>query len=1047
MTSSATIAELQAELGAAQARIAELEHSLHVMQGAPGERMEHALLEAVPDLVFRMDRQGVFRDYKADVRDLYIQSGSSIVGLSCRDTLPHAVADLVEGAITAALQTRRLQVFEYSLEIPGLGLREYEARMVPSGPDEVLTVVRDVTERKLIEQGLQASEEKYRALFEAAGDGIAIFDTAGHFVDANAQFCALLDRPRAEVVGAALSTAIVDATDELIARVRPILAREGRVTLEGELRRRDGSLVPIETTLTRMPGDLRLIVVRSTAERKRAETALRQSEEKFARLFHSSPVAMILSRKSTGEMLAVNEGFTALTGYSAEEAIGHTTIALGILTPEGRAEQMGRLQEGRLQNFEVEVNDRSGATKICLIALDTLELAGETCLLVSVLDITERKRSEVALRQSEELYHSLIESMESVIATVDAEGRYLYMNDVAAAMLGGKAEDLIGKTLFDVFPPPVAASQMASIRQVMHENRGAVYENPSMLGGVPHWFRTAIQPLHDDQGAVVGALINATSIHELKVAQQELQELNKTLEARVAERSAEVQDLYDNAPVGYHTVDANGCFTHVNQTALNWLGYTREELIGRPGSDILTAAGQATLAATLGELVQKGYLPDVEFEVIRKNGTTLPVLAHGLVIYDQDGHMHSVRTTLFDATERKRAEEATQRAVKEMARALQMRGEFLANMSHELRTPLSGILMLSEVLDAGIYGPLTDRQRDAIGKIADSGNHLLELINDVLDLSKLDAEQLQLEFQSVNVDETCAASLALVREFAHKKTIALRYSSPDPALVIEADGRRLKQMVVNLLSNAVKFTPEGGSVQLRVALDDERQELRITVQDSGIGIAAEDLPRLFQPFTQLDAGLARQHEGTGLGLALVRNLAVQHGGRAIAESAGRGQGSCFTIILPLRRGQRPEPAADRGQAGREAEMPPLQLRRKVLVAEDNEVNIDVLTTYFQTRGYVAVVARTGIEAVERAVAEKPDLILMDVQMPGLDGLEAIRRLRQDPAFAATPIIAVTALAMTGDRERCLAAGASDYLSKPLSLKALEAMMVDLLQAA
>jgi CheY-like chemotaxis protein/anti-sigma regulatory factor (Ser/Thr protein kinase) len=255
-------------------------------------------------------------------------------------------------------------------------------------------------------------------------------------------------------------------------------------------------------------------------------------------------------------------------------------------------------------------------------------------------------------------------------------------------------------------------------------------------------------------------------------------------------------------------------------------------------------------------------------------------------------------------------------------------------------------------------------------------------------------------------------------------------------------------MLVNLLSNAVKFTPSGGKVSLEVELRPELSAVHFIVRDTGIGISVADLERLFQPFTQLDSRLNRQHEGAGLGLALVQCLVTLHGGSITVESEV-GQGSSFTIALPYRP---VAPAA--AITGVQAQPAPVASPRlgpapapaRILLAEDNEVNLEVVYDYLRGMGYQVVIARTGREAIEQAVAIRPDVILMDIQMPEMDGLEAIRRLRAWPGFAATPIIALTALAMAGDRERCLAAGASEYLSKPVSLRGLDELLQRLLQA-
>jgi PAS domain S-box-containing protein len=385
----------------------------------------------------------------------------------------------------------------------------------------------------------------------------------------------------------------------------------------------------------------------------------------------------------------------------------------------------------------------------------------------------------------------------------------------------------------------------------------------------------------------------------LKRAEQDLRELNRTLEERVRERTAEVQDLYDNAPTGYHSLDADGRFIQINQTELDQLGYTRAEVIGRPFTDFVTAAGKAKFEAGYGGFTQRGLAHDVEFEMVRKDGTTFCAVVSARAVYDAAGAFVMSRSTVFDITARKRAEDALRLANVEMERAVRLKDEFLANMSHELRTPLTGILALGENLQEQIYGPLNERQLKTLRYIENSGRHLLALINDLLDLSKIEAGRFELELEPLVVEDVCQASLLFVREMAHKKNIGLAYVNGHGRAAMVADARRLKQMLVNLLSNAVKFTPEGGHVSLQVTLEPQARQIVFAVEDSGIGIPAGDMSKLFQPFTQLDSTLARQYEGTGLGLALVKRLAGQHGGTVEVTSAGvPGQGSCFRILLP-----------------------------------------------------------------------------------------------------------------------------------------------------
>ncbi len=521
----------------------------------------------------------------------------------------------------------------------------------------------------------------------------------------------------------------------------------------------------------------------------------------------------------------------------------------------------------------------------------------------------------------------------------------------------------------------------------------------------------------------------------------------------------------------------------------------------------------------------------------------------------------------------RRVEERTadlSRANVQLARAVRAKDEFLANMSHELRTPLNAILALSEGLLEQVRGPLNQRQQTSIHNIEASGRHLLALINDILDLSKVEAGRMDLLIEAVSIADICEASLIFVKETANKKKLRLTCELNNPSARVEADPRRLKQMLVNLLSNAVKFTEPGGEVNLRVNADAEAGVVRFAVQDTGIGMTADGINQLFQPFAQLDSSLSRQHEGTGLGLALVRRLAELHGGSVTVDSEP-GKGSCFTIALPY-SAQRAEntalsvapsasaslsadtprsalvvedseSAADQlarylqeinihavihsrgedaleqaialqpdvifldlllpdqtgwsvlaqlkanaatrdipviiasvvdermkglatgaadylvkpisretlhktlglvpiqGEIARAAMIiaPAIEPAHKdvsILLAEDNEINILAIGDYLHDKGHHLLIARNGQEALSLAEEARPDLILTDIQMPVMDGLELIRRLRAHPDFAAVPIIALTALAMPGDRERCLAAGANEYMTKPVSLKEL-----------
>ncbi len=381
----------------------------------------------------------------------------------------------------------------------------------------------------------------------------------------------------------------------------------------------------------------------------------------------------------------------------------------------------------------------------------------------------------------------------------------------------------------------------------------------------------------------------------------------------------------------------------------------------------------------------------------------------------------------------------------ELAKIAKSKDEFLASMSHELRTPLSAILGNTEMLREKILGSISERQDDSLRMIESSGTHLLSLINDILDLAKVGAGNLVLEIRPTFVKDVVLSSLEMVRPTAQRKRLNV-FVDLDPSVkVLNVDPRRFKQILVNLVTNAVKFTPDDGKVGVKVVGDADNQVARFMVWDTGIGIAQEDLDKLFKPFSQLDSKLSRRYEGTGLGLSLAYHMVELHGGN-IKVTSQLEKGSLFTVTVPWT----PEPIVTKSAPTPVKENPspkrpeqiatPLESQPTLLIVDDNEINLTTFTDYLHAKGYIVHNARDGAEAVHLATSLLPDLILMDIQMPGMDGLEATRRIRQVATLQTTPIIALTALAMPSDRELCMKAGASDYVSKPVSLNKLASIV-------
>jgi signal transduction histidine kinase/DNA-binding response OmpR family regulator len=368
-------------------------------------------------------------------------------------------------------------------------------------------------------------------------------------------------------------------------------------------------------------------------------------------------------------------------------------------------------------------------------------------------------------------------------------------------------------------------------------------------------------------------------------------------------------------------------------------------------------------------------------------------------------------------------------ANRELARAARLKDEFVASMSHELRTPLTVILGLSEVLKTEVYGPLTAKQAESIHDIEESGHHLLLLINDVLDLSKIEAGQFELQIGLVSVETVCQSSLQFIKQAAHKKQLKISLTLDSAASTLQADERRLKQILVNLLNNAVKFTPENGTVGLEVAGDFAERVVHFTVWDTGIGISPEDMERLFQSFVQVDSSLARQHSGTGLGLVLVRRMVELHDGTVSVESEV-GQGSRFTISLPWSEPM--QLAGPVSVAGLDA--PGAILIRRALIIDDSPTAADKLTRYLRQLGVISVIHPHGEGAVDKALQVNPDVIILDILLSDSSGWDVLTQLKAEKRTQNIPVLIASAV---DERRRGLALGAAEYLVKPILQRQLQ----------
>jgi len=481
----------------------------------------------------------------------------------------------------------------------------------------------------------------------------------------------------------------------------------------------------------------------------------------------------------------------------------------------------------------------------------------------------------------------------------------------------------------------------------------------------------------------------------LLVRTQELEVARQSLAAR--ERSW--QSILNSMADGVVVADDTGKIIARNPAA---------ELILGPGLD-------AVALDPLARAIEGESLDDVPLSV---RGVLISVNARPL--RDAHGVLMGGVVVFRDVTEKERLNQKIQEANR-------LKSEFLANMSHELRSPLNAIIGFAELIHGGLAGPVPPRQREYLGEVLESSRHLLRLVNDILDLAKIEAGKLVLHLEPHDpgtlVEETCQ----VLRSLGLAKRIRVATEIDRSIGRVLTDGARVKQVVYNYVSNAIKFTPEDGRVVVRLRARGE--DMLLEVEDTGPGIAGEDLARLFVEFEQLDHGTAKRHGGTGLGLALTKRIVEALGGSVGVRSVP-GQGSVFFASLPVKRETPVPPAAAPSPAPSRSS----RRRARILVVDDNRANQELVRVLLESAGQEVVLAASADEALARVRERAPELVLMDIQLPGTDGLELTRRMRALPETRAVPIVALTAYAMKGDERKALDAGCDGYLTKPIDTR-------------
>ncbi len=876
-------------------------------------------------------------------------------------------------------------------------------------------------------KAIPEADARYRTLFEHLADAVFLIGPDRRFKDANRYACEHLGYSLEELCTMGPADLNPPEARHLVEATHQRLDSHGEAILESRHVRKDGSSYPVEIRATRihLNGEaMTLSLVRDISQRKAAEEALARHTARLQAILENLHSG-VLAVDPEGIIVCINTYWCRFFGLSErpDDLVGRHSDAIFdlfrpcLVDPEREEASIAAIVAEGVPVSDEPFSLRDGRT--ALRDFIPIHLDGRLVGRVWTLrDITLLMAAEEKQRMNEATLTHLLDEMPVGVSVVDAHGRIRFRNRrfLSLTAYGEDEVPTLAEWWPRAYPDPgyrtwVQATWEAAMARASREH-------------------CDIQPLeyriHCGDGAVREVEISGILLGDEFLATFADRTEHKLFEARLRESQQLLNTLVQSARSVIFVKDAEGRHLLANPSFEQATGVPVAKALGKTDLEIMPSGVAEAIRLQDQRVMHAREAMTFEEMVPQADGTKRHYLTTKVPLVNDQGEVYGLCGIATDITERKQHEMQLNEAKVAAEAASRAKSEFLANMSHEIRTPMNAIMGLSHLV---LKTELSERQRDYAKRIMASSRNLLGILNDVLDVSKIEAGKLELEQSEFDLRQVLSHVQDIVSEQAQDKHLAIHFDLPKevPAHLV-GDPLRLGQVLLNLTANAVKFTEKGWVALSVVCLDHlpDQATLRFKVQDTGIGIHPDTLPKLFQPFTQADSSTTRRYGGTGLGLTISQRLVALMGGTLSAESEP-GRGSCFQVTLSLGVADAPTLTADNPHESSTGQ--PL-LRGHVLLAEDNETNRLVAEAMLRTLGVKVSMVENGAEALRRVLTEHPpfDLLFMDVQMPEMDGLEATRRLRA--AGERLPIVAMTAHAMAEERQRCLDAGMDDHLAKP-----------------